>query len=1053
MNYPLDLPRQLLFASALAVAGPGCFLPYQAQAQTSLEQIKRGFVEPPADARPWTWYHVMSGNMSREGITKDLESLAAAGVGGLVLFHVTQGIPHGKVRFNSPEHLELITHVAAECERLGLKFNFHNADGWSSTGGPWVTPELSMKRVVWSEQVVAGGAVDVSMPQPPARAGYYRDIAVIAYPSMPSEVRDIQLRPLITASDPALNVATITDGNPDTVAQLDVTKGEPGWIQFVYDRPVTMRSLVGDNVAGQDFAATLQMSDDGLVWRDGPEFALRRIGKREMVIDEAFKPVEARYFRISFANAFTLGEIALSAIERIPDVVAHTSLAAGHGVTTPRRLEASSDAIIDPADIIDLTPALSASGQLSAKLPQGEWTVLRFGYTTTGAINVNASPEGTGLEVDKFSADGYAAQHRAFIEPVLNRARTVAPSALSGVMIDSYEVGGQNWTDAYPDLFKTKFGQSIIPWLPLYAGRFVKGPDETRDMLAGIRDLNADLVRDNYYGAFAKAMNQQGVHAIIQPYGNGPFRSVDIGSAATLPTGEFWMARESMKLNDAVSSARIYGRNIVAAEAFTGEPRVNWRFSPAMGKKWGDRAWTAGVNQFMFHRFAHQANTHVMPGMTMNRWGSHFDRTQPWWDKAGKAWFEYMARGHHLLRQGRPVADIALYMGDDSPGTCPEKSQFAERLPAGAEYDCINAETLLSRSRFADGKLELPNGAQYSMIWWPRNHAPDPAGLARLYEARAAGVPVVLANAGEDAKDMFESAGLKPRIMSDGPLPMFTHRRDGETDIFFLLNFDEQDVQYDLTFPAIGHAAELWDPVTGTMTALPTMLDDARQARIKLSLLAGQSAFVVFNPANVFTQETPQPENVTVVIDTPWTLSFDPLHSEQTPVNLATLIDLSTSDNDEVRHYSGKLTYRTAFDWVPDSSADQGPVMLDLGKVEVAASIRLNGVDLGTLWTTPFAIDVTKAILPGKNLLEIEVANLWVNRLIGDERLEDTSGFVAEGRVPTQTMVEWYSANLPPPPGPRRTFTTQPFFKASDPLVPSGLIGPVQIIAGQKQGQ
>ena len=1053
MKHPRHLRRQFVVGTALAVVGAGYFFPYEARAQTSLEQIKRGFVEPPADARPWTWFHVMSGNMSREGITKDLESLAEAGVGGIVLFHVTQGIPHGKVRFNSPEHLELITHVAAECERLGLKFNFHNADGWSSTGGPWVTPELSMKRVVWSEQLVDGGAVNVSLPQPPARAGLYRDIAVIAYPSLASEVRDVKVRPVITASDPALDVARIIDGNPDTVAELAVAKGETGWIQFVFDRPVTMRSLVGHNVTGQDFAATLQMSQDGVVWRDGPEFGLRRIGKNEMVIDEAFDPVEARYFRISSASAFALGEIALSAIERIPNVVAHTSMSAGHGVNIPRRLEASPDAIIDPAKIIDLTNALSANGSLFTKLPRGKWTVLRFGYTTTGAINVNASPEGSGLEVDKFSPDGYAAQHRAFIEPVLTRTRAVAPNALSGVMIDSYEVGGQNWTDTYPDLFKAKFGQSIIPWLPLYAGRYVKGQDETRDMLAGIRDLNADLVRDNYYGAFANAMEQQGVHAIIQPYGNGPFKSVDIGSAATLPTGEFWMVRANMKLNDAVSAARIYGRNIVAAEAFTGEPRVNWRFSPAMGKKWGDRAWTAGVNQFMFHRFAHQANTHVMPGMTMNRWGSHFDRTQPWWDKAGKAWFEYMARGHHLLRQGMPVADIALYMGDDSPGTCPEKSQFADRLPAGVEYDCINAETLLFRSRFAAGQLELPNGAQYSMIWWPRNHAPDPAGLSRLYEARAAGVPVVLANDGEDAKASFARAGLTPRILSDGPMPMFTHRRDGETDIFFLLNFDEQDVRYNLTFPAIGHAAELWDPVTGAMTALPTTLDDAGQSRITLALLAGQSAFVVFSPANVFAPASPVFEKVKVAIDTPWTISFDPLYSEQAPITLPALIDLSTSDNDEVRHYSGKLTYRTAFNWVPDSSADQRPILLDLGKVEVAASIRLNGVDLGTLWTTPFAIDVTKAILPGENLLEVEVANLWVNRLIGDERLEDTSGFVAAPRVPTDTMVEWYSANLPPPPGPRRTFTTQPFFKVSDPLVPSGLIGPVQIIGERKQDQ
>ncbi|TRD12079.1 glycoside hydrolase [Erythrobacter insulae] len=1029
----------MLAASGAVAATPDTDAP-------TIEQMRAQFKSPPAEARPMTWFHVMSGNMSREGITKDLEAMAEAGIGGIVLFHVTQGIPHGTVRFNSPEHLDLIAHVAAECERLGLLFNFHNADGWSSSGGPWITPEQSMKRIVWSQAIIAGGRVNAKLARPVSRANLYEDIAVIAYPALPTEKIDATLSPSVTASDPGFAVDLATDGNRETRAILPASKEQPGWVQFTYDDPVTIRSLLLENSPTRGLVASLEKSDDGMTWESVKTFKTRRIGKFEWMVDDAFAGVTARYFRVSTAAEIEFGELILSAVPRIPDVTLHTSMAQGAGTQLPEQLDSAAGTLIDPAQIIDLSGSLDDAGNLTAILPSGDWTVLRFGYTSTGATNVIASPEGTGFEVDKFAPAAFKAHYDGFIGPVLNRARAVAPSATNGVMIDSYEVGGQNWTSGYEDLFAEKFGQSIIPWLPIYTGRLVSSAKETRDMLAGIRSFNADLIRDNYYGVFAEMMESQGLESYVQPYGMGPSDDVDIGSTASVPTGEFWMGREVAQLNDAVSAGRLYAKKMIAAEAFTAFASINWHFSPALGKKWGDRAWVNGINQFMFHRFAHQANTHVMPGMTMNRYGSHFDRTQPWWDKGGKAWFEYMARGHYMLRQGLPVVDIAMYVGEDSPVSCPEKKNLADSLPAGTEFDCLNEESLLSRSRFVDGKMVLPNGQSYSMIWWPQNRAPGKAALARMQAAREAGVPVAMRHEGDDAKAVFAMEGLTARVSSAGPLPLFTQRKVGDIDVFFLLNLGEETAEYDLSFDVSGRAPALWDPVTGAVRPMPAKLEAGGRTGVQIDLLAGQSAFLVFDPGNAFAAPQAVANTLEKELTGPWSIAFDPLYSDTIPFEAPALFDLRSSKNTEIRHFSGKARYQHTFNWSGGGAAKTGRLLLDLGQVEVVASVTLNGVDLGTLWTPPYTLDATKAVRSGENVLEIEIANLWVNRLIGDAGLEDTSGFVVAEHWPNNNMVKWYSDNEPLPPGPRRTFSTQSFFKNDDPLVPSGLIGPVQLL-------
>lgn len=1042
--------------AGVALAGVPQAALAQALVETpDIEELRAEFAAPPASARPWTWFHVMSGNMSREGLTRDLESLAQVGIGGIVMFNVTQGVSLGPVRFNSPEHLDLMAHAAAECERLGLGFAFHNADGWSSTAGPWITPEQSMKRVVFSEIMTSGGEVALDLRQPASVEGLYEDIAVIAYPSLPGEIADAVNAPQITASAGLADLPAASDGDFATLARIEVAEDQPGWVQFAYPQPVAIGHLRMSNIGDRDVSVALEVSDDGETFRPLFAFPKTRVQRAEWDIDTPFAPVTGRYFRVTMDRSFTFGDVSLSQQSRVDSPAAQTTLAYVPGAELPVARNVSAASAIDPSSVLNLTAAMDQTGRLAATLPEGQWTIMRFGYTSTGSRNVVPSPEGRGLEVDKFDAAAFRTHYDAYIALVLERTRAVAPEAVSGVMIDSYEVGGQNWTAGYDHKLREAHGVDIIPWLPIYAGRFVASGLETSAMFARLRNFNAELINANYFGEFARLMREEGLDSIIEPYGNGPIDHVTVGSLASIPTSEFWVRRDDLThLNPGVSAARMYDAPIAAAEAFTAIWDDNWNFSPAFGKRWGDRAWAAGINQFYFHRFTHQPNTHVMPGMTMNRWGSHFDRSQPWWDEGGAAWFGYMARGQHLLRQGYAQSDVGMVVGSDTPVICPDKSTAEDVLPAGVEFDCVDTPTLLERGHFADGAFVLPNGARYAMLWWPHERAPRPAELARLEEARAAGVPVAMAHRGEAPAAIFAEAGLQPRLSGEGALPGFTQRRAGEVDIFFTFNDAEDTRDFDLCFRAEGKAAEAWDPVTGTIGPVAGHVAENGCSRIAMTLAPYESRFFVFAPGIQFATPAAAAEPVLHQVATlgeGWSVAFDPPYTTGWSVENVTLFDWRESDNPDIRNFSGKAIYGTTLDIAASALPADAPLWLDLGEVETVATVRVNGQELGTVWTAPYRIDIADAVRAGSNAIEIEVANLWVNRLIGDAALPDTSGYVPENNlgyriadnVPRRTMVEWYSANQPPPPGLRHTWATHYFQTADDPLVPSGLIGPV----------
>ncbi|MFC2128202.1 glycosyl hydrolase, partial [Bacteroidota bacterium] len=828
----------------------------------------------PQETKPRTWYHINSGNASKEGFTKDLKAIKEAGIGGVLVFNVTMGLPEGDVKYNSQEHRDILAHGAKECEKLGLSFGVHNCDGWTSSGGPWVSPENAMKVVVNSQVIAKGGKeVNIKLPQPPARHNYYKDIAVVAYPSLETELIDNSVNPIITSSDKSFNVALAIDKQTNTHADLKAK----GWVQYDYGKAHTIRSI-NVFINKRKGRLTLLKSNDGVNFTIAHKPNEERIGKDECYFYENFKPVTARYFRIETEMDAGFYEMQLSASPVLGNIMEYTSYRKNRRpIGKP-----DTEAFIKKEDIIILTDKMDADGVLKGKLPKGNWTIMRFGFTASGATNEPSSDEGKGLEVDKFSKKALKVHYDAFVGKLLKQAKVDAPNALQYVEIDSYEVGPQNWTDDMEQLFQERFGYDFTPFLLMYAGKNIENNQTVEAVFWDMKQLVSDLMVTNYFDYFTELCHQDGLISYIEPYGFvGPFNSLDAGRNADIPMGEFWLGKPNKHKRAAVSAGHIYGKNVISAEAFT-STKLNWGFHPALAKEKGDYEWTNGINEYMFHRFAHQPNTHVKPGMSMSFVGSHIDRTQTWWDNAGPEWFNYLARGSYMLRQGNPVLDLLVFVGDRAPNHVIHSTQIRPKLPASYKYDCVNSDVIINRLKVEDGKLKLPNGITYNALSLQRHDIINLETLRGVYKLSQQGALIVgkkpkklggygvtdtmqaefdkLVNAiwssgktysqGE-WEEIFEANNIKKDLIVEGqPDFNFYHRRTENEDIYFIYNHNLTEKEtLNCSFLVDGKVPELWNAETGEITKVVEYSTKNGRTDVAIEMHPQESVFVVFKEA------------------------------------------------------------------------------------------------------------------------------------------------------------------------------------------------------------
>jgi hypothetical protein len=1069
----------------------------------------------------------MQAAVSKEGITADLEAMKQVGIAGAYLMPIkdTTSPPLFKpaARQLSPEWWALVKFTMQEAKRLDLKLAMHVSDGFALAGGPWVTPELSMQKLVWTKTYLKNGETgELRLSQPEANENYYKDIAVFAYPANSSTAfNELVLIPTVTTSNGTKANFLSFPGDGKESFRSDTTC----WIQYRYPQPFTCRSIK-IHVGGNNYQAQrliVQASDDGENFKNVTRLEPPRHGWQDTDEDvtHAIPATTARYFRFIYnKEGSEPGSEDLDAAKWKPNFKVNGIYLSDEPVINQYESKNGSiwrvsnktgsdqvpdDAAVSLKSIINLTAKMDASGKLQWNAPAGNWVIVRIGHTSTGHTNATGGA-GKGLECDKFNPEAIKLQFDNWFAKAFEKTdEALAKEVLKILHVDSWECGSQNWSPTFAKEFKKRRGYDLTPYLLAMTGVPVQSASTSEKFLHDIRQTIAELVNDIFYVTLNKLAHAKGCSFVAESVaptmisdGLLHYKNVDV------PMGEFWLNSPTHDkpndMLDAISGAHIYGKNIIQAEAFT-SVRMNWGEHPGNLKTLGDRNFALGINKMVLHVFTHNPWLNRKPGMTLDGVGLYFQRDQTWF-KQSKVWIDYLSRCQGLLQLGKPVVDIAVFTGEEVPrrsilpdrlvSTLPgifgkekveaEKKRLANAgqplrsIPDGVNhsanmadpedwidplngyaYDSFNPDALMMM-KVKDGKLVLPGGASYSIMVLPGKHHLQPNNnvislkvAKKLLQLVKDGATIIMSKDYQDGtglmdrtdsvklvlKELFRPGNKKGRIIltpynnadfkaqglskdldienNDHNLA-WTHRKLADADIYFISNQADSARSIKLSFRITGKLPKLLDPVYGTsLEAGAWRIEDGRTF-LRYFIKANQSIFVVFrkNVTQRFETNDDKANQKSRWQQWPsWKLSFDTNYGGPSkPVVLEKLVSWTELPDPAARYYSGTASYTNTFTWnYSDSKA-----RIDLGSVNNIATVFVNDIDCGTVWTAPYSVDITKALKNGPNEIRIEVTNTWANRLIGDQLL---------------------------PAEKRTTWTTAPFRLKDKPLLPAGLTGTV----------
>jgi len=1083
--------------------------------QTPGDDLVRGFENPPDSARPRVWWHWMSGNVTKEGIKADLEWMKRAGIAGFQNFDAgleTPQIVGKRLVYMTPEWKDAFRYAATLADELGLEMAIAGSPGWSESGGPWVTPAQGMKKYVWSETRVDGGRrFSGVLPKPPSVTGHYQNIgrrhegymegtkaappefyadsAVVAYRAPESERTLAELEAKVTSSGGAFELAALTDGDLFKAALLPAApEGGNAWIQFEFPRPQTVHGLT---VVAIDRDRRLKPGDMKLESSDDGQ-TLRTVTAIPAAVGTvAFPAVAARFFRLSVRAEATqagegggspegaqaqpvapagvqIAELTLhtsAVVNRFQDKAAFSSATGLYGMATPT---SPADRAVRKADVIDLTSRMRADGRLDWTPPAGRWVVLRFGYSLTGAYNSPASPEATGLEVDKLSRthvkayfDNYLDQYKDTVGPLMGKR------GLQYIITDSWEAGVANWTDAMINEFVKRRGYDMRPWLPVLAGRVVESAEASDRFLWDFRKTLSDLTAENHYDQLTTILKERGMGRYTESHEGGRAFIADgmeVKRNADIPMSAMWLERPGTpdRSNDAdvresASVAHIYGQNLVAAESLTAYKNA-WAYSPETLKSTADRLMAMGLNRFVIHTSVHQPGDDKIPGLGLGPFGQWFTRHETWAELA-RPWTTYLSRSCYMLQQGEFVADIIYYYGEDSNITALFHSKLPA-IPAGTNFDFVNADALKNRLSVAGGKIATATGMSYRVLALDPNSqhmslgvlrkirdmvkagavvvGPKPVGSPSLADDQAEfraiaddvwgkGVGKGKVYEGQNIAQALEALKVEPDFEYTKPQEntnlRFVHRRLADGEVYWVSNANNRSEILAATFRVEGKDPELWHPDTGVIESAPYRIAAGRTT-VPLRLDPNDAVFVVFRKASAApSRALSAPAETTLAsITGAWDVAFQADRGAPAKIKLNALGSWSESPDSGVKYFSGTATYTKIVQAPADWFKSGAKIWLDLGDVKNIAEVSVNGEPFGILWKPLFRVDVTTALKAGANTLEIKVTNLWVNRLIGDQQPNVTKKY---------------------------TYTAMPFYRADSPLLPSGLIGPVLILRSE----
>jgi hypothetical protein len=1120
----------------LAIVASVVFISGSGLSQAQSDPLKQGFENPPKSARPRVWWHWMNGNITKEGIKLDLEWMHRTGIVGFQNFDAALSTPQvvdKRLAYMTPEWKDAFKYAITVGDQFGMEMAIAGSPGWSESGGPWVPASHGMKKYVWSETVLEGGKPFTGkIAQPPSVTGpfqnialeasgeqtkpqvnptLYADAAVVAFREPTGNSGENALPAKITFSGAGLDVTMLSDGDLTKTTNVPIPEvGSESWIQFEYPSPQTIRAVtyvtkepwdVEEAVTGIGAPEkTLEASDDGKTFRK--VIGLSGGGAPEHTV--SFAAVKAKYFRVAFnrttpppmpgwaagidPSVFGLSASAKPTSYKVAEFVLHSDPRVNrfeekaafvpevdlHQYATPA---VDGSVAIKKADVIDLTAKMQPDGTLDWTPPEGKWVVLRIGYSLLGITNHPATPEATGLEVDKldrrFVKDYFEKYLDSYKETV--GADEMGKKGIQYVINDSWEAGSQNWTDNMLAQFKKLRGYDATPWLPVLTGRIVESAEASDRFLWDFRKTIADLIATEHYGQLEETLHERGMGHYGESHEGGRALVADgmeVKKLNEVPMSAMWTQNPGVNKvqysynaddRESASVAHIYGQNLVAAESLTASS-APWAWSPATLKPTADQELLNGINRFVIHESAHQPVVGKAPGLTLGPFGQWFNRNETWAEQAGP-WIDYLSRSSYLLQQGRFAADVLYFYGEDSNLTAIFDHK-APDVPAGFGFDYINADALIHEVSVADGNIVSKSGMQYRVLALdPYSRHMSLPVLRAIHTVVEDGAVVAGPKPTDDpslADDQAEFEKLSAELFGDGSGTHklgkgmvyagqnlsevvsvvhldpdfdylkhnsdsdveFVHRKLKNGDIYFVDNRSDHNESIDATFRVAGMQPELWRAETGTAEPAPFIIANGRTT-VPLYLEPWGAVFVVFRKA---TSETSHPvpqamETKLATVGGPWNVSFQPDRGAPASIAMDHLSDWSQSADSAVKYFSGIGTYSKAVQAPADWFRKGTQLWLDLGDVKNLAMVTVNGRELGETWHAPYRVDVTSSLKPGANEITIKVVNAWVNRLIGDEQPEAT----------------------------KFTFADVKPYKADSPLLPSGLLGPVEIVRAVQQ--
>jgi hypothetical protein len=900
--------------------------------KSSVTTLREDFSHPPRQAGVRCWWWWLNSNVTKEAITRDLEQMKAKDFSGAMIFDAggaNQGgnaqVPDGPT-FASAQWRQLYKHALNEAKRLGLELGLSIQSGWN-LGGPNVTPDFAAKQLTWSEIRIEGPAqYEQKLPLPKNRSNYYKDICVLAYPTGP-------------------------ETNHKPIENLELKAG--------------YKELGGS----------------------APDCR------------------------------FLLNDLPSTQSEQ--DTLLH--------------------------DIRNISKKMAPDGTLKWSVPAGDWTVLRFGYTITSAAVSTCSADWKGHVIDYLSRDAFDRYWNEVVKPLLAEAGPLAGTTLKQLETDSWECGGMNWSPDFAADFVKYRGYDPIPYLPVFADKIVENRDVSNAFLADFRKTLGDCVADNHYKVFAEHAHRHNMQ--IQPESGGPHAgpldAIKNLGMSDIVMGEFWAPSphrprpvDRFFIKQSSSVAHIYGKKYVGAESFT-----------TIGPQWNDVLWKSqkpsmdhefcsGLNMIFFHTFTCSPKEMGIPGQEYFA-GTHTNPQVTWWDYAD-AYIDYINRCQFLLQQGKFVADVLYYYGDHVPNLVQLKEADPAKVLPGYDYD-VTDEDILLRLKVEAGRIVVPGGVRYRLLVLPDHKVLSLAALEKVNQLLGQGATVlgpkperlvslvggaesqkrfkVLADKlwgdisttacqkqigkgrliwGKTARQVLVEDGVSPDCQIEAAKDSvfdYIHYRIDEIDVYFVCNQTEWTEDVLCRLRVKGKTPELWDPITGHIRQQVAFTVSNKQTEIPLRFGPNGSIFVVFTNEVSKSTTTKSIVNYTdyepvMTIAGPWQIRFDPNWGTPEEVTFDKLISWTQRPESGIKFYSGKATYRKTFTF-EEKIDRRKKYYLDLGRVEDVgiAKVRLNGRDLGILWTRPFRADISDVLKRGQNLLEVNVINSWRNRLVGDRDL------------------------------------------------------------------